>query len=296
MSRASRHRSAIVLAAAVSVGSWAAILVRSCDAPSLAVAFWRMALATCLLLPWAPAAIRSARRITLVPACLAGVFLAVHFATWITSLTLTSVASSVLLVSTTPVFTAVLGPFLLRERPGGRSLVAVALSLVGTALLVGGDLALGRASILGDGLALAGALAWSVYLMIGRRIRDHIELPRYLFLVYASATAVLALIALVSGTAWTGFGRLTWFWLFLLAAGPSLAGHGLMNWCVRRMRAITVNVAWLAEPVLATLYALLLFGEVPRPAFYPGALLIGAGILLAALEESSRRGAEGVRG
>jgi drug/metabolite transporter (DMT)-like permease len=288
MSRATSH--GLVLGAAVFVASWAAILVRSCDAPSLGIAFYRMAIASLFLVPWSSALRRESRGTAIAPAILAGLFLAAHFGAWIASLSYTSVASSVLLVSTTPVFTAVLGPFVLGERPGRRTWAAVGLCLGGTAILTGGDLAVDPRALLGDGLALAGALCASVYLMIGRRVRARIDLGPYLLLVYSCAAVGLAAVALLTGTTLGGYGRATWLWLFVLALGPSLAGHGLINWCVRRMRAITVSVAMLGEPVLATVYAAVLFGEIPPPTFYPGALLVLAGIGLALGDEAASGG------
>lgn len=278
----------LVLAVAVLAVSWASILVRLCEAPSLAIAGWRMILSTLILLPI------GFRRTARTPPAIwwsagaAGFLLAVHFATWISSLAFTSVASSVALVSTQPVFTAVLSPWLLDERPSSRGVAAVMLTLLGSAVMAGTDYQIGARAVVGDLLALVGAASASGYLIIGRRVRQGIALGPYLLAVYAVSAATLVALAAAVGAPLAGYPTATWVWLFLMAAGPGIAGHGLLNWSVRRLRALTVNLAILGEPVLATLLAVAVFKEIPAPGFYPGALLLGGGIALAAAEESRR--------
>ncbi len=276
------------LLAAVFAISWASILIRLAEAPSLAIAFWRVFFATAVFLPWAARPRGPTTRGTAALAVAAGALLAIHFATWIHSLALTSVASSVVLVTTQPVFTAALGPLFLGERPGGLGIAAAAVALAGTAVLAGGDFALGGKALAGDLLALAGAAAAAAYFMIGRRVRERIDFAPYLVLVNGSSAAFLLLFAAAAGTPLTGFPGATWWLLLLMAIGPHATGHGLLNWSVRRLRAFTVNMAVLGEPVLATIYAALLFGERPGRAFFAGALLIACGLVLAAREEARR--------
>ncbi len=290
MSLPSRTAAAVALCAAVFAISWASILVRLCHAPSLAIAFWRVLFATAILLPWGVTARRPASWRTAALAAAAGALLALHFAAWIHSLALTSVASSVVLVTTQPVFTAAFGPLLLGERPGPLGLSAAALALAGTAVLAGGDLAVGGKALLGDLLALTGAATAAAYFMIGRRVRERIDFVAYLVLVNGSAAAVLLLLALAAGAPLRGFPATTWWLLVLMAIGPHVTGHGLLNWSVRRLRAFTVNMAVLGEPVLATIYAAALFGERPGGAFLAGAAMIACGLVLAAREEARRGG------
>jgi drug/metabolite transporter (DMT)-like permease len=277
----------LALVVAVVAVSWAAILVRLCEAPSLGIAFYRLLFSTLVMLPWGIRASGKASPRVYALAATAGVLLGLHFATWISSLEYTTVASSVVLVSTQPVFTAVLGPFFLRERPGPVGWVAVALALGGTAILAGGDWGAGGAAVVGDLLALAGALTASVYLMIGRRVRESIPFARYLLVVYGSAAATVAVLAVGRGDPLVGYPAATWGWIALLAIGPNLIGHGLLNWSVRRLRAFPVNLSILGEPVLATLYAAFLFREIPGAIFYGGAVLIAVGVVLAVREEST---------
>lgn len=265
--------------------SWGSILVRLCDAPSLGIAFYRLLFSTILVaLPgWHHARPGVGVR-TYLLAIAAGFLLSLHFALWISSLAYTTVASSVVLVSTQPVFTAVLGPFLLRENPGARGWAAVALALTGSAILAGGDWRLGESALFGDALALGGALTASVYLMIGRCVRERIGFWHYIVVVYGTAAASLGWMAVAAGTDLGGYPSATWLWLVLLAIGPNLMGHGLLNWSVRHLRALVVNLAVLGEPVLATIYAAILFAEIPGWAFYAGSVPILTGILLAVRE------------
>ncbi len=276
---------AIALAVAVGAVSWASVLVRLCEAPSLGIAFYRLLFSVVILAPFALRRGEPVSARTHVAAATAGFLLALHFATWISSLEFTSIASSVVIVSTQPVFTAALGPYLLGEKPGTRGIAAVALALAGTAVLAGGDFAIGGRALLGDLLSLVGAVTASAYLMIGRRVRARIAFPRYLLLVNSVSAAALLAFAGIGGARLSGYPGSTWIWLVLMAAGPHLMGHGLLNWSVRRLRAFTVNMAVLGEPVLATLYGALLFGEIPGAAFYLGAVLIAGGIVLASRQE-----------
>jgi len=274
-------RATIALIVAVLAVSWGAILVRLCDAPKLAIAFYRLLLSTLIVAPAGALAWRPLTRRAGWTAMAAGALLGLHFASWISSLSLTSVASSVMLVSTQPVFTAVLSPWLLGERAGRRGWAAVALALAGAGLLTGADLQFGPQALLGDGLALAGALTASLYLMLGRRVGVQIPFPQYVSLVYGSGAVALALLVALGGVALSGFPAASWLWIALIAVGPNVLGHSLLNWSVRRVPALVVNVATLGEPVLATFYAAWIFDERRAPAFYAGAGLIAAGIMLA---------------
>ncbi len=203
--------------------------------------------------------------------------LALHFAFWIRSLELISVASSVLLVATQPVFTALTAPLLLGERPGRRGVAGLALALGGMLLLAAGDREAGN---LGHLLAVGGALTGALYLIVGRKLRSRIAFLPYLFMVNLATTLTLLLFALGADTRLGGFERSTWLLFLLMALGPHLVGHGLLNWSVRRLPALPVNLAILGEPLLSALLAAWLLHERPAAAIYPAAVLIAAGILL----------------
>ena len=274
---------AALLLAVLSI-SWGSILVRLCDSPSWTIAFWRVALASCLMAPWGLSA--AAVRRALWPAAGAGLLLALHFATWIASLSYTSIAASTVLVSSQPIFTVLFSWWFLRETPARPTRLGIALALGGVALLARGELGLGGDRLKGDGLALLGAVFASAYFIVGRTVRERVAFPAYFFLVTASAAACCGLLVLLLGQPIRPASRAELGWLLLMGLVPHVLGHGALNWAVRRLRAYVVNLTVLGEPVLASFYALLIFGEAPPPAIYPGALLIGAGVALAVYHES----------
>jgi drug/metabolite transporter (DMT)-like permease len=278
---------ALVLGLSVLAISWAGPLVRFSDAPALAISFWRLAFSLVLIAgvltvrgEW-----RELRRLTgrqWAVAALAGVFLAGHFATWIASLGLTSVAASVVLVSTAPVFVALFSALFLGEHPTPRQWAGIAVAVVGAAWIGWGDAASGPEPLLGDLLALAGAVLVAGYYVIGRRLRASVDVWPYAGVVYGCAALTLLAVLPLAGVRLGGYAPADW-WVFLgLAAGPMLVGHTGQNWALRYLPAYVVNLWLLAEPVGATLIAWLLPGiaEVPPPEALLGGVLILTGILL----------------
>jgi len=272
----------LVLSLAVVFVSFGAILVRLADAPALAVSFYRVALASLFLLPFAGGearrswpALTTRQRLLLLGA---GVALALHFATWIASLSYTSIASSVLLVNTAPVFAVLFSRLFLRE-PARRSvLVAIPVAMVGAAIIALGDHAASPGSLFGNLLALAGAVTVAIYQVIGRGLRAALPLNAYVLGVWGTAALTLALFAAVAGVPLGGYRLQTWLAFVALALVPTIGGHGLVNRSLRVLSAPTVGLFLLGEPVGASILAWLLFGEVPGPW-----TLIGGAIVLSAL-------------
>jgi drug/metabolite transporter (DMT)-like permease len=224
----------------------------------------------------------------------AGALLALNFDAWIASFNYTSVASSVALVSTNPLWVALLALLLWGELPPRLTLLGVLLAVAGSALIGFSD-SRGVASnaLLGDGLALAGALAVSGYFLIGRDLRRRLSLLAYIWLVYTSAAVILLGVALVvtgaqPGSLWralSGYPPLAYGLLLLLAVGPQLLGHSALNWALRYLSATFITVALLGEPIGAALLALLLFQEWFAPLQLAGFVLLLAGIVAAAQGE-----------
>jgi drug/metabolite transporter (DMT)-like permease len=298
--RVRRPHPYLVLLAAVLAVSWAAPLIRLTGAPPLAIAAWRLTIASLVLLPlfarrsgragW-PAMGRRARWIALV----AGVALALHFAAWITSLRLTSVAASAVLVSLSPVFAWLLSAVFLRERPTPLQATGIVLGVVGAAVIALGDARTGgRHVLLGDLLALLGAVCAAVYLVIGRRLRAGLGLVAYVTPVYAIAAVVLLGWAGARGEAFRPYAPADWAIFAALAAGPMLVGHTGFNYALRYLPAYTVNVGVLAEPVGATLiaWALPAIAEAPSPWTLAGGAVVLLGVALTLLG-SARPGAAG---
>jgi drug/metabolite transporter (DMT)-like permease len=278
-------RSLVLLVIGVVAVGFAAIFIRYADAPSLSIAFYRNAFAAAVLLPLAiarhPGEIRGLTRRQVGIAVLSGVFLALHFATWISSLVLTTVAASVVLVTSAPIFTAAAGRLFFGERVDRRVMVGILLALAGTVVITGGDLRLSGRAALGDLLALAGAVAGAGYFLAGRRLRPSMSLLTYVGLVYTICAALLFVIVLAAGDPLGGFNAQTWWMLFLLALVPQILGHTTFNYLLADLDATVVAVAVMGEPVVSALLAVAFFGEVPPWTAVAGGLVLLGGIYVA---------------
>jgi drug/metabolite transporter (DMT)-like permease len=274
-----------LLALGVIAVSFSAILIREARAPSLTVALYRNAIATALLLPVALSRHRaelrslSGRQVALAVA--SGAALALHFATWISSLSYTTVAASVVLVTTQPVWTALGGRFLYGERLRPRALTGIAVTVAGAAVISGGDVALSGRAALGDLLALVGAVAGGAYFLIGRSLRRDLSLVPYVTIVYATCSLVLLPVVLASGAATTGFPVKTWVMFALLALVPQIMGHTVFNYLLRFMDPTIVAIAIMGEPVGATVLALAFYQEIPPWTAVAGGIVVLAGIYVA---------------
>jgi drug/metabolite transporter (DMT)-like permease len=272
--------------AAVSSGSIFARFAQV-EAPSLVVAAFRLLLAVVLLLPFAWLRYRNVLRALKAREWLwllaAGFFLAVHFATWITSLEYTSVASSVALVATSPLWVALFSWIVLGESLKPSLVIGLALALCGSVVI---SFAEARAAIstrpfLGNALALAGAMAVSGYWLIGRRMRRGLALVPYVTVVYGSAALLLLAATAITAQPMTGFEPATYGWFLLLALLPQLLGHSSFNWALGHLPAAYVAVATLGEPIGAAILAFFFLGETPTVLKAFAAILILAGIFLA---------------
>lgn len=302
------HKTAIgprlALASFIFAIGWASPLFKLAGAPELLASGARVAIATIILLPFcwrdAHAGIRNPSAVW--RAMLAGALLAAHFSVWVPSLQLTTVAASTLLVATEPLFAAAAESWLLRERLPRRLIAGIVISLGGTALVLSADFlgdpdaaahAFGGRALLGDALALTGALFGALYFVTGRSVRARIPVGGYLILVNGTAATLLLIGSLVRGEPWfatnaqfpdwhgINAGALGWF--FLLATIPQLLGHGAANIAVRHYPATVVNLAVLSEPILASTLAYLLFRESPRNIilFVSGGVVLLAGLVIA---------------
>jgi len=265
---------ATIPVAAIAV-SWGAIFIRFANAPSLITAFYRVTFATLILALWAVGpGRRSLAQVNirlLAQIVLSGFFLAIHFAFWISSLAYTPVANSVMLVSSTPIFAAIFGRFVLKEHPHVLSYLAILLAIGGGAIIMGGDVQWAPEQALGDLLAIAGAVTAAAYFLMGRLIQRSLPVFPYIFLTYGSSAIFLGIIALVSGGNFTGYPPMTWLWFLLLGLVPTVIGHSLYNRALRYFKTHVVSVAVLAEPIGATILAYFFLAEIP-----PWYALLGA--------------------
>ena len=219
---------------------------------------------------------------------LAGLFLCFHFATWIGSLRLTTVASAVFMILMQPILVAIAAHFLLKERLRKQHLLGLAITILGALLITWGDVQIKPEYLSGDLLALVGAGLAGAYLIVARMVRpDHPEhgggvpLHRYLPRVYGVATSGLFVLCLLNGVPLRGYGTTTWWALIGVGLIPTVIGHSLFNWAIRYLPALPVNIALVGEPIGATLLAWWLFSEVPATGILIGGpLMIFAVVLI----------------
>ncbi|PLX45238.1 MAG: hypothetical protein C0609_03565 [Deltaproteobacteria bacterium] len=272
------------LALIIGIGaiSTAAILIRKCEAPSIVIAAYRLGIAALLLLP---IELLRQRRLPKIKelgwSLLSGFFLALHFALWITSLAYTSVASSVVLVTMNPLFVTLLSWILLKERSGRGTIIGVTIGILGALTISWGDFASGADPLLGDILALGGALGASAYLITGRVARRTLPTNTYVAWCYGAGAIFLIAAMLLMGYPIKVYPAETMTYLILLALVPQLIGHTVINWSLAHLPAPTVAVAILGEAVGASLLAWAILGEAPTAMTAIGATFILTGILMA---------------
>ena len=272
----------VVLGIALLAVSNGAIFARLAAAPPLAIAAWRVGLALLVVLPLALTAGRPARASRAAYACAvgAGALLAVHFATWIASLEHTTIARSVLLVSTSPIWVAVLQFLAGRGTPSRVTLAALALAIAGAAIVSSGGHG-GEGALLGDLLAVAGGIAMAGYFLLSRESQKELPFRTYLGIAYGTAGLLLWAAVLLTGTTASGYDPRTWWALAAMAAVSQLIGHSGYNWSLRHLNPLFVAVVSVGEPVLASVLGWWLLGEAVDWRTGAGGLLILAGIALA---------------
>ncbi|MGW6919170.1 DMT family transporter [Kitasatospora sp. NPDC054939] len=275
----------VLLAVSISGISLSAPLISATAAPALAIAFWRNVMSVGVLGPYAllrhRAELRGIGRRALLLAVAAGVLLAVHFALWMPSLRMTSVASATALVTTTPLWT-----ILLMRLSGVRAprvvWIGMCVAFAGVLVLTGVDLSLSPRALLGDALALGAGLAAAGYMLLGAEVRKSVSTTAYTLVCYATTAAVLLLVCLVAGTPMSGWSAGVWWQIALLMVTAQLLGHSLSNRVVRTLGPSVTSTAILLETPGAALIAALWLGQWPPVAAYPAVVLILLGLVLVA--------------
>jgi drug/metabolite transporter (DMT)-like permease len=280
----------LFLLAGLAAISCASIFIRFAQdeqIPSLVIAAGRLSIAALLLTPFTLrkhlADLRALKPADLGLGVASGVLLAVHFATWIASLEYTSVLISVVMVTTSPLWVAILEVVFLRARLRPVVIGGLIAALGGGILIgVGGGTGMetGSNPVLGSLLALTGALAIAIYLVVGRKLRAMLPLMPYIWLVYGCAAITLLLALLLSGTPVTGYSSQGYLWVLALALVPQLIGHTSLNYTLRYMSATFVSVATQMEPIGSALAAFIIFREQPGPLGLLGSVVILAGVLM----------------
>ncbi len=278
-----------VMLSGITAISFAAVLIKSCQAPPLAIAFYRLGFASLLLLPvfTAKKGFQQLRSTDILWAALAGLFLSLHFILWIYSLSYTSVASSVVFVTTNPLFVSLLGWLLFREKPGIRIFLAIMLVLLGGGLIAGRSSLSGTANF-GNLLALGGAVMASCYLLVGRYLRTRMGILPYITICYGITAILLLTAALIFKVQLWGFAGRTWMFFLLLALGPQLVGHSAFNWGLKYFSTPKIAMLIITEPVGSALLAWAILRQMPTGFEAGGGLLILAGVYLTVTEKPVR--------
>jgi len=279
----------------VSIGivaiSFASIFIRFCnDVPSIMIATYRLTLSSIILL-----IIAKSKGIRLLPynkrhilmGILGGFFLSLHFSFWISSLKFTSVASSVVLVTTNPIFVGIFSYLFFKEKQPIELIIGIILSFSGSIILAVGDCGFqdltvqNTSFLLGDILALLGAIMASGYLIVGSKLREEMDILPYISMVYTFAAAFLLITSLSLGVSFTGYKQSSYFYMVLLAIVPQLIGHTAFNWALKHLKASMVAITILGEPIGASILAYFIFGETIKSCQSVGIFLIFLAIIIA---------------
>jgi drug/metabolite transporter (DMT)-like permease len=268
--------------------STASIFIKLCDAPALIIATYRMVFASLILLPYAlyKRTGRTWGKQEIGWLILSGLFLSFHFAFWIASLKYTSVASSVVLVSTHPIFVGIGSRLFLKERMEFYLILGIVLSVLGSAFISYGDMTFSERALMGDGLALLGAMTASGYFLVGRKMRKSQDLFSYILPVYSTAALALIVFSLAFQEAFWGYSTSTYFYFLLLALIPQLIGHTTFNWALKYLPVSMVAITILGEPIGSTILAYFILDEGLTSWKVLGGVLILAGILIALRRKS----------
>lgn len=261
---------------------------------SLVICGVRLAVASLLLAPvWRGVPRPSTHRAAWRASCLAGVCMGVHFATWITSLAYTSIVASTTLVTSTPIWVALIGWVVWGERPSARSGLGIAVALAGGLMIgaaQGGEA--GSDPALGNVLALSGALAGAMYFLLGRTAQQAgFSVAAHGTVAYTTAALLVAPLPWLFGTGYAGWPAMAYGWVVLMALFPQLVGHTCFNWAMRHGSPVVVSLVLLAEPVGASVLAYLVFGEVLGLPVLAGAVTLLAGVALAVTGTAPTRAA-----
>ncbi|SCF38066.1 Threonine/homoserine efflux transporter RhtA [Micromonospora viridifaciens] len=278
------------LALAVAAVSSSAPLIAFAAAPALAVAFWRNLLAVAVLGPFSLARRRAEFRALTVGVgrreglycVLSGVALAAHFATWMPSARLTTVAAATALGATQPVWQGLIARWQGRRLPLA-VWAGIGVAVLGAVLATGADFTVSGRAFAGDLLAVAGGLFAAVYTAFGERARATMSTTTYTTICYGVCAAILLVVCLLGGVPLHGWSPGSWLAILGLVAGAQLLGHSMFNYALHRVSATTVSVLVLLEAPGAALIAWVWLGQLPRPLALPGLALLLAGVAVVVL-------------
>jgi len=267
-----------------------AIFVKYSAAPSAVTAAWRLLWTVALMSPvvWGKKSVRkelrSTDKKTVILSLLSGVFLAVHFVLWFESLQHTTVAASTVIVCTEVIWVSIGFCLFMKGRITPKAILAIGITLVGSVLIALADMGAGG-HLYGDLLSLLAAVAVAVYMLLGRAVRENASTTVYTYLVYSACAVGLLLLTLAQGESLISHGPSAVIVGLLLSVFSTILGHSIFSWCLKYFSPSFVSASKLLEPVVAALFAVILFGEVPTLLQGIGAVIILAGVFYCSLLE-----------
>ncbi|AEA34067.1 DMT family transporter [Hippea maritima] len=260
---------AVLLVGVFSVSLASIIIKLAWDVPAVIMSTYRLGISSIILLGWST--LRSKKVLPptkkeLLIAAVSGLFLSFHFISWIASIKLTSIASSVTLVSTSPIFVLLISLFIFKEKQDFKSIAAAVGAVLGSGLIAFSDsgFSVGRvdeAALLGDLFAFFGALSVAVYFLAGSFLRKNIDTFQYITLVYSFSAIFTLIFAILSGKSFIGYRGISYVYMLLLALVPQLMGHTSFNWALKHLKANAVAISTLGEPIGASILAYLFFNQ-----------------------------------
>lgn len=288
---ASNIKTILVLLSGIISISFASLFIKFCDdVPAIMIATYRLGIASIILLiifKHKGYSFKNLNRRNILFPLAGGLFLAFHFISWTTSLKYTSVASSVVLVTTNPIFVGIFSYILLKEKQNMELVIGIILSLLGSIMIVTGDsgihqLTLGdKKALTGDVLALIGAVMTSGYLIVGSKAREKLDILTYVTVVYTSCALFLLVISAVTEVPFTGYKPASYLYMSLLAIVPQLIGHTSINWALKHLKTSMVAISILGESIGATFLAYIFFRESLGALQFAGIIFIFAAIIAA---------------
>lgn len=288
------NKAYIALFVSVVSVSFAAIFIVSCDAPALSIAFYRLLFTTLLVLPFVilhkktRKEIKNLSKRTLLIMSGIGIILAAHFALWITSLELTSVASSVILVTAHPLLVGPVSHFFLKERLSLVNSLGIVLSVTGVIILVYGNygFANGLDTLQGNILAILGGVAAGLYILGGRKLRKTVSIGSYAFVVYSIGTISMLIICLFFSSPLINLSLRDYGIIFLMAIVAGIFGHTLYNWSLEHIRASIASVVLLGEPIGSSLLAFSVPWIQQIPSYFT---IVGGAVILLGIYLTARK-------
>lgn len=297
VNRPSKWHLTIVLLVGILAVSTSAVLIRLATSSagvsdvgfSLVLAASRLSIAALILVPtWRT--FRRPQSSALGFAIGAGLALAIHFATWISSLSYTSIAASTTLVTTNPIWVALLSWKWFGEKPTRITFLGICITVMG-GIVIGLDntSVTGSNPMLGNGLAIVGAWAASLYILLGREAqRSGLSVGHYVLVAYSVAAIALLPLPFFAGASYLGYPLITYAYIALMALLPQLIGHTSFNWSIRHMPPTLVTLVILLEPIGSTVLASVLFREIPGVQVVLGAIVLLVGVAVAVVGNSSK--------